>query len=223
MQKRYLTFAVSALIGVAIGSSALAEERSQQEIIEGLATKKPLTRSIGAKPSMKDGDSDFLNSLGNSRGIKFTINKNVSQDEYKPTDYKEPTYEKEEIAKVAKITQQYDLPKLDFEIKFEFGSASVSGESLSQVINLAKALADPSLANTRVILGGHTDAKGSDAFNQILSQKRSDAVAHLVAKIGDIDPGRLVPIGYGEHELKNKVDPNADENRRVEVINITAY
>ncbi len=86
-----------------------------------------------------------------------------------------------------------------------------------------KALQHPDLKDIRIILGGHTDAKGSDGFNQILSQKRSDSVARLVAQIGGIDESLLVPVGFGEHQLKNIHDPHAAENRRVEVINISGY
>lgn len=217
-------FSLTAIVLIATGTCtglATASELSTEQILEQLAPKKPLTRSLTKKPKMANKDRDFLKSLGNTRGIKFIVNEGSGKNE--STDYKQPTYQENEIDKVVEITKQYDLPKLEFKINFDFGSSNVSGDSLTQVINLAKALGHPSMADARIILGGHTDAKGSDAFNQILSQKRSDAVAQLVVKIGHIDPSRLVPLGYGEHELKNTNDPHADENRRVEVINISEY
>ena len=34
-----------------------------------------------------------------------------------------------------------------------------------------------------------------------------------------VDEGRLSVIGFGEEQLKNKEDPLADENRRVQIVN----
>src|SRR3546814_2532811 len=48
------------------------------------------------------------------------------------------------------------------------------------------------------ILAGHTDSKGTDAYNQALSERRASAVYDYLTSNG-IDAGRLVgPVGYGE-------------------------
>jgi OOP family OmpA-OmpF porin len=50
----------------------------------------------------------------------------------------------------------------------------------------------------RVEVAGHTDSKGTDAYNQKLSERRATAVYNYLTKNG-VDAGRLVgPIGYGE-------------------------
>ena len=209
---------------LAMPDAGVAAEILQSDIVKKLAGKKTsktrsLTRSLsGNNSGMSKTDKGYLGSLGKTRGIKFKINQPKESQ-----DYKNPTYQPQEISTIGKIVVKYDLPKLDFNIEFEFGSAQISGNSISQVVELAKALQHPDLKDIRIILGGHTDAKGSDGFNQILSQKRSDSVARLVAQIGGIDASRLVPVGFGEHQLKNIHDPHAAENRRVEVINISGY
>ncbi|MCF8302213.1 MAG: OmpA family protein [Bacteroidales bacterium] len=48
-----------------------------------------------------------------------------------------------------------------------------------------------------VELGSHTDARASDEFNDVLSQKRAESVVDYLIKRG-IDPERLVARGYGE-------------------------
>ena len=51
-------------------------------------------------------------------------------------------------------------------------------------------------------LGSHTDCRGSDEYNRILSQKRAEsAVQYIVSK--GIDPKRIIAKGYGESRLIN--------------------
>lgn len=55
----------------------------------------------------------------------------------------------------------------------------------------------------RIKIGSHTDCRASSAYNQKLSQKRSDSVmAYLISK--GIAPSRLEAVGYGESQLINK-------------------
>jgi outer membrane protein OmpA-like peptidoglycan-associated protein len=51
-------------------------------------------------------------------------------------------------------------------------------------------------------LGSHTDARGTDTYNMLLSQKRSDsAVAYIISS--GISESRIVAKGYGEIQLVN--------------------
>ena len=68
---------------------------------------------------------------------------------------------------------------------------------------------------------GHTDAKGTDAYNDKLSERRASAVRSLLAAIYDIDPARLQALGRGKSELKDKTRPKDGINRRVEIRNVT--
>ncbi len=53
----------------------------------------------------------------------------------------------------------------------------------------------------RIELSAHTDTRGDDKSNQILSQKRAETcVSYLIEK--GIDPARMVPVGYGERRPK---------------------
>jgi peptidoglycan-associated lipoprotein len=71
-------------------------------------------------------------------------------------------------------------------------------------------------------LGSHTDARGSDAYNMTLSQKRADGVkAYLVAK--GIKTDNIIAKGYGETQLVNRCangvkcdDDEHLQNRRTE-------
>ena len=73
--------------------------------------------------------------------------------------------------------------------------------------------------NLEVIIAvGHTDSVGSDAYNQKLSVKRSEAVkAYLVSK--GVEKNRVYTEGKGEKQpvASNKTKDGRAKNRRVEI------
>jgi OOP family OmpA-OmpF porin len=75
--------------------------------------------------------------------------------------------------------------------------------------------ANPSL---RLEVQGHTDNKGSAAYNKKLSQKRADSVMDYIVKKG-IGKERLSAMGYGLEKpaASNDTETGRAENRRVEL------
>ena len=113
-----------------------------------------------------------------------------------------------------------DLPKMDFEIFFDYNSAAIKPESLPTIMLIGKALSDAKLAGSRFIVAGHTDAAGSPSYNAGLSQRRADAVRDFILRAFPVSPINIVAYGFGEEQLKNTVDPEAAINRRVQIINV---
>ena len=71
---------------------------------------------------------------------------------------------------------------------------------------------------TIVYVDGHTDTVGSHEFNQDLSERRAEAVAHdLITR--NVLPGRLIVRGFGETEplVYTRDGVNEPQNRRVEI------
>jgi outer membrane protein OmpA-like peptidoglycan-associated protein len=68
-----------------------------------------------------------------------------------------------------------------------------------------------------VSIEGHTDDRGSDGYNQTLSENRAGAVREYLEGRG-IDPGRLKSVGYGETKpiASNRTARGRASNRRVE-------
>jgi outer membrane protein OmpA-like peptidoglycan-associated protein len=66
------------------------------------------------------------------------------------------------------------------------------------------------------------ELKGDDSYNQRLSQRRAEAVKRFLVRKFKISPKDLVTVGYGKDQLKNKDDPFAAENRRVQIVNLGA-
>jgi outer membrane protein OmpA-like peptidoglycan-associated protein len=91
---------------------------------------------------------------------------------------------------------------------------------MAAVQELGKALSNPSLKGSTFVVAGHTDAVGSEPFNQDLSERRADTIKHyLVDKYG-LAGSDLVTVGYGKTKLKNPDNPTDAVNRRVQVVNM---
>jgi outer membrane protein OmpA-like peptidoglycan-associated protein len=114
-------------------------------------------------------------------------------------------------------------PAVDLYLNFAYDSAELDADSVRTLATLGAALAGDKLKGARVAIVGHTDAKGTDEYNQALSERRAAAVmAFLVSEAG-IDPGRLEASGRGKRELKDPAAPLDGINRRVEIRNVSAH
>ncbi len=105
-------------------------------------------------------------------------------------------------------------------ILFDSGSDVIRPESTPTLKQMGQMLTDhPDL---KLIIEGHTDSQGDDAYNQELSEKRAAAVkSYLCDKYG-IAEDRLQSKGFGE---SNPADTNdtpegRQNNRRVELVKI---
>lgn len=114
------------------------------------------------------------------------------------------------------------LPRINLTVNFEYDSANLTNDGILTLRVLANALIDPRLQAMVFQVAGHTDQRGSFAYNQRLSERRARTVTeHLVAFYG-IDPRRLMPVGYGERYPVDPYDRSGAKNRRVEIINVSA-
>jgi outer membrane protein OmpA-like peptidoglycan-associated protein len=134
-------------------------------------------------------------------------------------DFKTRQITVEERTEVAKLVKESEAPNVDIQIFFAFDSADILPEARSSLDELGKALSDPKLKGASFLIAGHTDAKGSEDYNLALSQRRAESVKAFLVKTYHVSDGRLSVIGFGEEQLKNKENPLADENRRVQIVN----
>lgn len=100
-------------------------------------------------------------------------------------------------------------------IYFDFDRTTLKPESfveLNKVVDLLNQ--NPKVS---IEIAGHTDAKGSDTYNENLSQGRSQSVVDYLVSQG-IDRGRLRAHGYGESKPidSNETEEGRANNRRVE-------
>jgi outer membrane protein OmpA-like peptidoglycan-associated protein len=101
-------------------------------------------------------------------------------------------------------------------ITFEYDRADVQPRFRATLDQVAGTLAQ--YDQTYLDVYGHTDATGSDAYNEALSQRRATAVADYLAGKG-VRPVRLGTRGFGETQpiASNDTDEGRAANRRVEI------
>ena len=69
---------------------------------------------------------------------------------------------------------------------------------MPQVAELGKALTSAGPEGAHLHTCGFTDAKGSETYNQGLSERRADAVKQFLSEKYGIEAGNLVTVGYGQ-------------------------
>jgi OOP family OmpA-OmpF porin len=99
---------------------------------------------------------------------------------------------------------------------FDFDKSNLKPEGKAKLDDLADKV--KGLTLEVVIAVGHTDAKGTDAYNQKLSVRRADAVKEYLAGKG-IEASRIYTEGKGKSQpvADNKTDAGRAKNRRVEI------
>ena len=90
-------------------------------------------------------------------------------------------------------------PVLIDNIFYDFDKATLRPESTEALDNLIALLNEN--PNVTIELSAHTDFRGSDQYNQRLSQRRAESVVNYLIAHG-IAADRLSPVGYGEQKPK---------------------
>jgi len=108
-------------------------------------------------------------------------------------------------------------PARSFLVFFDFNSDQLTERARQIVADAAQAAR--SQANTRIELAGHADRSGTPQYNQVLSQRRAEAVAAELVRRG-IARTDITVTAFGE---SRPLVPTADgarepQNRRVEII-----
>ncbi len=102
-------------------------------------------------------------------------------------------------------------------VNFDFDKATLKPET-KVILNEAAALLSK---HERVVVevAGHTDSRGTEKYNQGLSERRANAVKDYLTGKG-VKASRLTARGYGESRpvASNDTDEGRAENRRVELI-----
>ncbi|MGH7628792.1 MAG: OmpA family protein [Gemmatimonadales bacterium] len=101
-------------------------------------------------------------------------------------------------------------------VNFEFNKATLTEDSRNILLEVAKSLA--ANPGVRVQVGGHTDSKGTNAYNLALSRERAKAVEDFLEANG-VSPAQITSRGFGEANpvASNRTEEGRAQNRRVEL------
>ena len=121
----------------------------------------------------------------------------------------------------AKVEEKEIKINLSADVLFDFDKANLREEAGPALRRVAEVLA--AYAKAAVLVEGHTDAKGSDKYNQKLSERRAEAVVKWLK--GDGVKNKMTARGLGEsrpvadnEKLDGSDDPDGrQKNRRVEI------
>ena len=102
------------------------------------------------------------------------------------------------------------------DVLFAFNQSDLTPAAQNQLNALMPKLQSADVVSIKVV--GHTDSVGSDAYNQMLSERRATSVAAYLMNQG-LDPNKLTSEGKGESEpiADNATDEGRAKNRRVEL------
>ncbi len=113
---------------------------------------------------------------------------------------------------------------LNFELTnvyYNFNDASLRPDARRDLEALVTVMT--AYPEVEIELGSHTDCRGSDAYNDNLSQRRAESVVQYLTEHG-ISKSRMVARGYGEHQHRNQcadgvecTEEEHQRNRRTEV------
>ena len=110
------------------------------------------------------------------------------------------------------------LEELKLAVPFAFDSSSISAGDAAKLVPFEQRLQEQDAAQIYVV--GYTDSKGSEAYNQKLSERRADAVADALRAHLNVDGSRIIAEGRGEADpvASNQTEEGRAQNRRVEIV-----
>lgn len=118
-------------------------------------------------------------------------------------------------------TLELNKPYILENIYYDFDKWDIREDAKAALDSLVRIL---QTCPVTIELGSHTDCRGTEEYNRVLSQKRAESAVAYIRSQG-IEPGRISAHGYGESQLVNRCDCNEappcmeaahQENRRTE-------
>ena len=192
-----LSLALAGGFVLSTSSPSLAQRPTEEQILNALKPS-PKTRGLTAGSSGQAAEEQrFIDSIRRSKTRQLTLS------------------EREKAAEIAR-----NKPAIDLEVYFDYNSSAITKQAEPELRKLGRALTNPDLRGSVFLVAGHTDGKGTEDYNQGLSERRAQAVKRFLMDKFDISDDSLVATGYGKSKLKNSDDPYASENRRVQVVNM---
>lgn len=184
-------------------------QTTKEQMVKELTRKPVLYRSFGIEQKKRS-----IVVMEKKSTIVNVVNNTSTGTSQKPA-FDSNEYTKKTIV----VVDNQDVPGLKLKIEFDFNSSRVRPASYQLLKELGLALTESQLKAAQMIVGGHTDADGTDDYNLMLSTERAKAVKHHLVSQFDIPESRITIRGYGESMplAPNTGSVNKQLNRRVEI------
>ena len=163
-----------------------------------------------------DKDKDLLiENDGKGKAI-ITLKGKTTEVEAKPLEKNEKFPRLKMVPPVPSVEANSLLITLDSGILFDVDKYDVRPEAKRALASLATVLKEADVKAFEV--DGHTDSDASDEHNQVLSEKRANAVKDFLTSQGIV--AEITIKGYGESRpiASNDTPEGKQKNRRVEII-----
>lgn len=132
----------------------------------------------------------------------------------------EKSYDGDTIIPLRMEKIRFNEPIVLENIHYDFDRWFIRSDAIPDLMELVSLLKDN--PEIQIELSSHTDCRGSDPYNMVLSRKRAASAKAFLVERG-IRPERIIPQGYGETKLVNECDDGVEcdedkhfANRRTE-------
>lgn len=197
----------SIILAGLIGLLPFSAHAGDAVLLENDASRCEIFRAIS--PDVPDEcriEDRGASRLGKTRGIRLHGNDQGLAE----TDAGRPNVDAEQ--------QSFSIA---MRIQFKFDSAELTPESKTTLGQIAQVLQDDIMRDKTILLEGHADASGQEAYNLSLSERRAGSVRQYLITAYGVPDERLQAVGRGELDPFDVANPRASVNRRVEFTNLT--
>lgn len=197
-----------AMLGLALALTGCSDDPAKTETAETRPTPQgsPASRSSNMQPAAsKPG---YKSPFGRGEPLTGEVSELIGE----VTDFQ------------IEETDTATIVRLAADVLFEFDTAELGARAPEQLRRAADLIAKGAPGTVPIV--GHTDSKGTDAYNDDLSLRRARSVAAWLSAEGGVPAARLQAEGRGEAEpaVANTTPGGADDpegrarNRRVVVV-----
>jgi len=169
---------------------------------------------ISSVSELSVAENTSLNEPSESNHISHNDTDIASHDSAPYTPYSESKLSQEQNApSVIHVTSSSPVLPINNIIKYDTNKHELLDEQQAELkLHAEYLIANPDMI---LVINGHADVRGTENYNQALSEKRAQAVYELLLELG-VAQGQLKKFSFGEHQPLHDED-NWNENRRVEL------
>jgi len=192
-------------------------------VLSGCATKDYVQEQVAPINQRIESESGKLGSLDTSiKGVSNDLKAQgtrISQNEAHISQTSKLAQDALDRANAAHVLAEGkltdELVLSDDKVKFAFGKFVISKDAMAALDEFASQLKSDN-KNIYIEIQGHTDSRGTPAYNKQLGQERAEAVRDYLNQVG-IPLHRMNVISYGETRpvTDNKTRAHRALNRRV--------